>query len=190
MIQILVLKPDPNTYAFIPWIEENKTSRLLCDVYWGYGRGRLERDPRGIAQNAEKYCRGHKDLIIAAWGPEVEFFVFDKIHWDVLTPYKGQSYSIESKEAPWSQEGTGYPMGLQEGYYPSTPSDTLTPFRNECVDVLNEHFGILCDNHHHEVATAGQCEIDIRYDYLTNAADATQSYKFAVRNLAQKYGIS
>jgi glutamine synthetase len=114
--------------------------------------------------------------------------VFDKVHWDVLTPYKGQSYSIESKEAPWSQDGTGYPMGLQEGYYPSTPSDTLAPFRNECVDILNEHFGILCDNHHHEVATAGQCEIDIRYDYLTNAADATQTYKYVIRNVAQKFG--
>ncbi len=114
--------------------------------------------------------------------------MFDQIHWDVLTPYKGQSYSIESKEAPWSQEGTGYPMGLQEGYYPSTPSDTLTPFRNECVNILNTNFGILCDNHHHEVATAGQCEIDIKYDYLTNAADATQSYKFVIRNVAQKYG--
>lgn len=182
----LVLKPDPNSYAFIPWIEDNKTSRLLCDVFWGYGRGRLERDPRGIAQKAEQYLLD-QGYDYSSWGPEVEFFVFDKIHWDVLTPYKGQSYSIESKEAPWSQEGTGYPMGLQEGYYPSTPSDTLTPFRNECVDVLNEHFGILCDNHHHEVATAGQCEIDIRYDFLTNAADATQTYKFAVRNIAQKY---
>ena len=79
-------------------------------------------------------------------------------------------------------------MGLQEGYYPSTPSDTLSPFRNECVDVLNESFGILCDNHHHEVATAGQCEIDIRYDYLTNAADSTQTYKYVIRNIAQKYG--
>jgi glutamine synthetase len=166
---------------------DHKTARLLCDVYWGFGRGRLERDPRGIAQRAEEYLKT-QGFDYSAWGPEVEFFVFDKIHWDVLTPYKGQSYSIESKEAPWSQDGTGYPMGLQEGYYPSTPSDTLAPFRNECVDVLNEHFGILCDNHHHEVATAGQCEIDIRYDYLTNAADATQTYKYVVRNIAQKHG--
>ena len=183
----LVLKPDPNTYAVIPWITDNKTARLLCDVYWGGGRGRLERDPRGICQKAEEYVKT-QGFDYSAWGPEVEFFAFDKIHWDVLTPYKGQSYSIESKEAPWSQEGTGYPMGLQEGYYPSTPSDTLTPFRNECVDVLNENFGILCDNHHHEVATAGQCEIDIRYDYMTNAADSTQTYKFVVRNVAQKHG--
>ena len=183
----LILKPDPNTYATIPWLIEHKTARLLCDIYWGFGRGRLERDPRGIAQKAEEYLKG-QGYDFSSWGPEVEFFVFDKVHWDVLTPYKGQSYSIESKEAPWSQEGTGYPMGLQEGYYPSTPSDTLSEFRSECVDVLIEHFGILCDNHHHEVATAGQCEIDIRYDYLTNAADATQSYKYVIRNIAQKHG--
>ncbi|MFQ5573375.1 MAG: type I glutamate--ammonia ligase, partial [Nitrosopumilaceae archaeon] len=183
----LVLKPDPNTYAVIPWMGESKTARLLCDVYWGMGRGRLERDPRGIAQKAEQYLKT-QGYDYSVWGPEVEFFVFDKIYWDVLTPYKGQSYSIESEEAPWSQEGSGYPMGLQEGYYPSTPSDTLTPFRNECVDVLNSHFGVLCDNHHHEVATAGQCEIDIRFDYLTNAADATQSYKYVVRNISKKHG--
>ncbi len=183
----LILLPDPNSYALIPWMTDNKTARLLCDVYWGMGRGRLDRDPRGIAQKAEQYLKT-QGFENSSWGPEVEFFVFDKVHWDVLTPYKGQSYSIESAEAPWSQEGTGYPMGLQEGYYPSTPSDTLTPFRNECVDVLNEHFGILCDNHHHEVATAGQCEIDIRHDFLTNAADATQTYKFVVRNIAKKFG--
>lgn len=183
----LILKPDPNTYAIIPWMVEHKTARLLCDIYWGFGRGRLERDPRAIAQKAEQYVKA-QGYDFSQWGPEVEFFVFDKVHWDVLTPYKGQSYSIESVEAPWSQEGTGYPMGLQEGYYPSTPSDTLSEFRSECVDVLIEHFGILCDNHHHEVATAGQCEIDIRYDYLTNSADATQSYKYVIRNIAKKYG--
>ena len=78
-------------------------------------------------------------------------------------------------------------MGLQEGYYPSTPSDTLTEYRNDCVEVLNENFGILCDNHHHEVATAGQCEIDIIYDKMTNAADSAQSYKYVVRNVAKEH---
>ena len=182
----LILKPDPATFAIIPWSSNRNTARLLCDVFWGGGRGRLEFDPRGISQNAEKYLT-KQGFDYSFWGPEVEFFVFDKIHWDVLTPYKGQSYSIESKEAPWSQEGDGYPMGLQEGYYPSTPSDTLTPYRNDCVEILNEDFGIICDNHHHEVATAGQCEIDIKYDYLTNAADGAQTYKYVVRNVAQKH---
>ena len=183
----LILKPDPSTYSLIPWASDKKTARLLCDVYWGGGRGRLEFDPRGISQNAEKFLES-QGFDYSLWGPEVEFFVFDKIHWDVLTPYKGQSYSIESKEAPWSQDGNGYPMGLQEGYYPSTPSDTLTPYRNECVSVLNDNFGIICDNHHHEVATAGQCEIDIKYDFLTNAADGAQTYKYVVRNVAQQFG--
>ena len=183
----LLLKPDPNSFAIIPWMTENKTARLLCDIFWGEDRGRLSRDPRGISQKAEQYIKS-QGYDSSNWGPEVEFFVFDKVHWDVLTPYKGQSYSIESVEAPWSQDGGGYPMGLQEGYYPSTPSDTLTPYRNECVNILNNDFGILCDNHHHEVATAGQCEIDIRYDRLTNAADAAQTYKYVIRNVAQKYG--
>lgn len=183
----LILRPDPKTFVIIPWMEDGKTARLIADVYWGGGRGRLERDPRCIAQKAEKYVKT-QGFDYSLWGPEIEFFVFDKVQWDVLTPYKGQSYSIESVEAPWSHEGTGYPMGLKEGYYPSTPSDTLTDFRNECVHCLNDSFGILCDNHHHEVATAGQCEIDIIFDHLTNTADSAQSYKFVVRNIAQKYG--
>jgi len=182
----LILKPDPNSFAIIPWIADKKSARMLCDVYRGAGRGRLETDPRGICQKAEEYLQT-EGFDESYWGPEVEFFVFDKIHWDVLTPYKGQSYSIESNEAPWSQEGTGYPMGLQEGYYPSTPSDPLTEYRHDCVAVLNEHFGILCDNHHHEVATAGQCEIDINYDKMTNAADSAQSYKYVVRNVAKQH---
>ena len=89
----LILLPDPNSYALIPWMTDNKTARLLCDVYWGMGRGRLERDPRGIAQKAEQYLKT-QGFEKSSWGPEVEFFVFDKVHWDVLTPYKGQSYSI------------------------------------------------------------------------------------------------
>ena len=183
----MILKPDPNTFAIIPWMTDSKTARLICDVYWGWEKGRLESDPRYIAQKAEKHLKT-QGFDFSYWGPEVEFFVFDSVQWDVLTPYKGQSYSIESKEAPWNHEGKGYPMRLQRGYYPSTPSDTLTEFRNECVDCLNESFGILCDNHHHEVATAGQCEIDIRYDYLTNAADGAQTYKYVVKNVSQKYG--
>ena len=81
----LVLKPDPNSYATIPWMTDHKTGRLLCDIYWGFGRGRLERDPRGIAQRAEEYVKT-QGFDYSSWGPEVEFFVFDKIHWDVLIP--------------------------------------------------------------------------------------------------------
>ena len=111
MILIYLLKPDPSTFAIIPWMTENKTARLLCDVYWGENRGRLSRDPRGISQKAEEYIRS-QGFDFSTWGPEVEFFVFDKVHWDVLTPYKGQSYSIESKESPWSQGGKWISNGI------------------------------------------------------------------------------
>ena len=73
----LVLKPDPNSFALIPWMTDNKTARLLCDVYWGFGRGRLERDPRGIAQKAEEYTKT-QGYDYSNWGPEVEFFVLIK----------------------------------------------------------------------------------------------------------------
>lgn len=71
----LILKPDPNTFAIIPWMTEKKTARLLCDIYWGAGRGRLERDPRAICQKAEKYVTT-QGFDYSSWGPEVEFFVF------------------------------------------------------------------------------------------------------------------
>jgi glutamine synthetase len=106
-----------------------------------------------------------------------------------MTPYRSQSYNIISKEAPWSTEGVGYALRLKEGYLPSAPGDTLMEYRNECVDVLSNDFGIICDAHHHEVATAGQCEIDIRFDTLVNAADSVQSYKYIVKNIAKKHGM-
>ncbi len=183
----MVLKPDPNTFAAIPWIERDKTARMICDVYWGYGGGRLARDPRGIAQRAEKFLK-EEGYNIAYWGPEVEFFVFDKVTWDSMSPSKGSGYSIESREAPWSSNAA-YPIRLKDGYLPATPNDTLTDYRNECVDILNENFGVICDAHHHEVATGGQCEIDIYYDTLTNMADGALTYKYVVKNIARKYDM-
>jgi glutamine synthetase len=106
-----------------------------------------------------------------------------------MTPYHGQSYKITSRESPWSAEGAGYALRLKEGYLPSAPGDSLMEYRNECVDVLSNNFGIICDAHHHEVATAGQCEIDIRYDTLVNSADSVQSYKYIVKNVAKKHDM-
>lgn len=183
----MILKPDPNTFAILPWDDRYGTARLICDVHWGFSGGRLSRDPRAIAQKAEKFLK-EEGFSTAYWGPEVEFFVFDKVTWDTMTPSKGSSYSIESKEAPWSRDAA-YPIRLKEGYLPATPLDTLNDYRNECVDVLNQSFGILCDAHHHEVASGGQCEIDIYFDTLTNTGDTTMTYKYAVKNIARKYGM-
>ena len=185
----LILRPDPSTYATIPWIEKDSTARLICDILSGGSeRNPFPRDPRGIAIKACKYVK-EKGYESSFWGPEIEFFVFDKLEVNTMTPYHGQSYNITSREAPWSTEGGGYVLRLKEGYLPSAPGDTLMDYRNECVHVLNNDFGIICDTHHHEVATAGQCEIDIRYDTLVNAADSVQSYKYIVKNLAKKYNM-
>ena len=168
----LIIRPDSSTYATIPWIEKDNTARLICDVLnGGYTRDSFPRDPRGISAKAEKFIREH-GYDVSYWGPEVEFFVFDKLEVNTMTPYQGQSYKITSRESPWSTDSVGYALRLKEGYLPSAPGDTLMDYRNECVDVLSNNFGIVCDAHHHEVATAGQCEIDIRFDTLVNAADS------------------
>lgn len=185
----LIILPDPSTYATIPWLEKDQTARLICDVIKGNsGRNTFVRDPRGIAGKAEKYIR-KQGYEYSYWGPEVEFFVFDRLEVNTMTPYHGQSYKITSRESPWSAEGAGYALRLKEGYLPSAPGDTLMEYRNECVDVLSNNFGIVCDAHHHEVATAGQCEIDIRYDTLVNSADSVQSYKYIVKNVAKKHDM-
>jgi len=185
----LIIRPDPSTYATIPWIEKANTARLICDVLSGGSNNRpFPRDPRGIALRAEDLV--HKSgYDISYWGPEVEFFVFDKLEVNTMTPYHSQSYNIVSKEAPWSTDRVGYHLRLKGGYLPSSPADTLMDYRNECMDILSNSFGIICDAHHHEVATAGQCEIDIRYDSLVNAADGVQSYKHIVKNVAAKHDM-
>ncbi|MCS7145791.1 MAG: type I glutamate--ammonia ligase [Nitrososphaerota archaeon] len=185
----LVLYPDPSTYAIIPWMPDHvKTARAFCNVGWGLGRGRFEKDPRNVAQRAEAYA-AEQGYDLSLWGPEIEFFVFDRVQWDVLNAYRGQSYSIESKEAAWTSPGTNYPVRFKEGYYPVPPHDTLMVFRSEVVNILMDYFHIPCDAHHHEVATAGQCEIDMYRDTLTNMGDNSMTYKFVVKNLAHKNGM-
>ena len=185
----MVLKPDPNTFAIIPWIpQEMKTARMICDIYRGFGMGRLTRDPRYIAQRAEEYLR-QEGFDFSYWGPELEFFVFDKVTWDVMMPYKGMSYRIESREAIWAPTGSSYPIRFKEGYFPAPPQDTLMEYRNECVQVLRDYFNILSTTHHHEVATAGQCEIDMLHDTLTNMADGVITCKFVTKNIAVKRGM-
>ncbi|MBI4332158.1 MAG: type I glutamate--ammonia ligase [Chloroflexi bacterium] len=184
----MMLRPDPATYAVIPWIPDHiKTARMICDVLWGFGQGRFSRDPRAIAQKAEEVVK-EMGLGVSIWGPEIEFFVFDKVHWDVMEPYKGTSYSIESKEAAWNG-GPGYPIRFKEGYFPATPQDTLMDYRSECATTLGDRFGVRCDAHHHEVATAGQCEIDMYRDTLTKMADNVMTYKFVIKNLAAQKGM-
>ena len=180
----LMLIPDPSTFAIMPWLPENyKTVRMICDVNWGFGQGRFSNDPRAIAQKAEKEI-SKQGYDFSYWGPEIEFFVFDKVFWDVHNPYQGQSYRIESKEAAWNTTGINYPIRFKEGYFPVPPQDTLVEYRSECCSIMEKGFNIVVDAHHHEVATAGQCEIDMLRDTLTNMADNAVTYKMICKNVA------
>ncbi|MCS6785016.1 MAG: type I glutamate--ammonia ligase [Candidatus Caldarchaeum sp.] len=185
----MVLKPDPSTFAVMPWAtDDKKTARMICDVYKGYGGGRFSRDPRYVAQKAEEYLKtlGYD---ISYWGPEIEFFVFDRVHWDVKSPFEGVSYKIESREAAWNSSGTNYPIRFKEGYYPAPPQDTLMEYRNEVCRILTDYFGVEIEGHHHEVATAGQCEIDMRFDTLKRMGDKAQTYKYVSRVVANSMGM-
>ncbi|GBC68960.1 Glutamine synthetase [archaeon HR01] len=185
----MLLRPDPTTFAVLPWsLDGKKTARMICDVYRGFGGGRFSRDPRLAAQRAEEYLRA-QGYEPSYWGPEIEFFVFDRVSWDVSTPYRGQSYVIESREAPWEVDGKSFPIRFKEGYYPTPPQDTLMEYRNEVCRLLTDYFGVEVDAHHHEVATAGQCEIDMKYDTLTRMADKAQTYKYVTKNVASQMGM-
>lgn len=181
----MLLRPDPTTLALDPF-RERATARFICDVYGGFERGRLSRDPRWVAQKAEMRLR-EVGFDVSYWGPEIEFFVFDKVKWDVSAPYKLQYYEIESREAAWNN--SGYPIRFKEGYFPAAPQDTLMDYRSECVRLLREYYNIQSDAHHHEVATAGQCEIDMRYDTLLRMADNVMTYRYVVKNEAARRGM-
>jgi len=184
----MLLLPDASTYGVIPWIEDSvKTARLICDVNAGFGGGRFSRDPRHVAQTAEAKIReaGYTDSL---WGPEVEFFVFDSATWEANDPFAA-GFKISSKEAATESRGTNFPVRFKDGYYPTQPVDTLSDYRGLCVNYMRDGFGILSNAHHHEVATAGQCEIDIYRDELVTMADSAMTYKFVTKNVAAKMGL-
>jgi glutamine synthetase len=184
----MLLVPDPSTYGVIPWIEDSvRTARLICDVTAGYGAGRFSRDPRAVAQTAESKIR-EAGFTGSLWGPEVEFFVFDSVTWEANDPF-GSGFAIKSIESANESRGTNFPIRFKDGYYPAQPVDTLSDYRGTCVNYLRDGFGVLCNAHHHEVATAGQCEIDMYRDELVTMADSTMTYKFVTKNVASKMGL-
>lgn len=184
----MLLVPDPSTYGVIPWIaDEVKTARMISDVRAGYGAGRFARDPRNVAQTAEAKIReaGFTDSL---WGPEIEFFVFDSASWEANNPF-ASGFKITSRESANEARGTNFPIRFKDGYYPAQPVDTLSDYRGVCVNYLRDGFGVLSNAHHHEVATAGQCEIDIYRDELVTMADSAMTYKFVVKNVASSMGL-
>jgi glutamine synthetase len=184
----MLLVPDPSTFGVVPWIDDSvKTARLICDVRSGYGGGRFSRDPRHIAQTAEEKLRD-AGFTSSLWGPEIEFFVFDSATWEANDPFSS-GFAITSKESANEARGTNFPIRFKDGYYPAHPVDTLSDYRGTCVNYLRDGFGVLCNAHHHEVATAGQCEIDMFRDELVTMADSAMTYKFVTKNVATKMGM-
>jgi len=194
----MLVVPDPATAAIDPFFEI-PTLSLICNVVDPHGRGfnrpgPYSRDPRYIAQKAEEYVKSSGVGDVSYWGPELEYFVFDSVRFD-QTSHSGY-YFIESDEGIWASgeeqdlKGTwnlAYRPRYKEGYFPTPPVDTFQDFRSEVVLKLQQ-YGIEVEKHHHEVATAGQAEIDMAYRSMTRMADQVMIYKYVVRNVARAHG--
>lgn len=165
----MILKPDDDTAVLDPFTDET-TVILRCDIIEPSTGGSYERDPRSIAQKAEKYLQSTGLGDSAMFGPEPEFFIFDDIQWGA--DMSGAFYKISSEEAAWSskheyQEGNmGHRPGVKGGYFPVPPVDSLHDIRSAMCTAM-EQMGLRIEVHHHEVGTAGQCEIGVGANTLT-----------------------
>ncbi|MFD0914359.1 type I glutamate--ammonia ligase [Methylophilus luteus] len=184
------LMPDANTAFIDPFFDE-PTLVLTCDVVDPTDGKGYDRDPRSLAKRAEAYLKSSGLGDTAYFGPEPEFFIFDSVQWDATMG--GSFVKINSEEAAWSSgekfEGgnTGHRPGVKGGYFPVPPVDSLHDIRSAMVLTLEE-LGVPVEVHHHEVATAGQCEIGTKFATLTQRADWTQILKYVVHNTAHAYG--
>jgi len=192
----MLLVPDPTTAVVDPACEV-PTLSLVCNVLDPVTQQPYSRDPRYIAQKAEAYLKKTGIADTSYWGPEAEFFIFDNVRFE-QTQYSA-FYAIDSDEGIWNSgrpaEGglnggkpnLGHRPRWKEGYFPVAPADTLQDLRSEIVLKLKEA-GIPVEVHHHEVATAGQCEIDMRFDGLVSMADHMLMYKYIIKNVARAHG--
>ena len=183
----MVAMPDPATAFIDPFVAE-KTLNIVCNIL-NPDNTPYSRDPRGIALRAEAYLKDLGIATAAYFGPEAEFFLFDNVRY--ASGPSGSFYHIDSEEAYWNtgKEGQnlGYKVRNKGGYFPVQPTDTQADIRNEMCTLLTQA-GLKVERHHHEVATAGQGEINFRFDTLTRTGDNLLLFKYVVRNVAAKYG--
>lgn len=186
----MLLKLDLSTANIDPFYEHN-TLFITCDVYDPITLKPYVKCPRGIAKKAEKFLLDSGIGNVAFFGPEPEFFIFDSVTWG--HDMNGCHVRIESEEAAWSSAkkfdggNMGHRPTVKNGYFPVPPVDSLHDIRAEMVCVL-EALGISTEIHHHEVASAGQCEIGTRYNTLVKRGDWSQTFRYVVQNVAQRYG--
>ena len=186
----MVLMPDPESAIRDPF-SEHKTLIVRCDVLEPNTMEGYNRCPRSLAKRAEAYLKSSGIADTAFFGPEPEFFVFDDVRFDV--DMHGCSYYVDSEEGAWNTgaeyEGgnIGHRPGVKGGYFPVPPVDSLYDLRGTMCRIM-EKMGISVEVHHHEVGTAGQCEIGTRFDTLVKRADQNQILKYVVHNVAHGYG--
>ncbi len=184
----MLLVPDARTARLDPLLRV-PTLMLTCDVYDPVTRERYTRDPRYVAQKAESFLVSTGIATTSYWGPEAEFFVFDDVRYDLRA--HSAFYAVDSAEGPWNtgrdeKPNLGYKPRHKEGYFPVPPLDSLQDFRSELVLKMRQA-GLEVEVHHHEVASAGQCEIDLRFSTLTDMADRLMLYKYLVKMFARAH---
>ncbi len=181
--------PDPSTAMIDPFVEMTTLS-LICNIFDPITKEGYSRDPRFIAQKAEAYLKSTGIGDTANIGPEPEFFVFEDVRY--ASSCNQSFYSVDSTEGIWNTGREEYPnLGFKprhkEGYFPCAPTDSLVDLRNEMVQVL-QSVGMRIEASHHEVATGGQCEIDMRFDSLVSMGDTLQWFKYIIKNVAVRNG--
>lgn len=184
----MLVVPDPRT-TFIDPFSIHKTLVMLCDIRHPRSLKPYTRDPRNIATKAEEYMRSSGVADTAFFGPEAEFFIFDDVRFD-QNEHSGYYY-VDSIEGRWNsgrdeRPNLGYKPRYKEGYFPVPPSDSLQDIRDE-ISLALQRIGIEVECHHHEVATGGQCEIDIKFSPMLQMADSLLAYKYIVRNTARAH---
>lgn len=186
----MILLPDPAS-AVLDVFTDEETLNLRCDIIEPTTMQGYDRCPRSLAGRAEAYLKSTGVADTAYFGPENEFFVFDHVSWD--DSIQGASYRVDSEEGAWNsgrsyEDGnTGHRPTIKGGYFPVPPVDSLHDIRS-AMCLAMEDMGLTTEVHHHEVATAGQCEIGVKFGTLVRKADEVQILKYVVHNVAHAYG--
>ena len=186
----MILMPDSSTAVLDPFFDD-VTLVIRCDIIEPSDMKGYERDPRSIAKRAEAYMKSTGIADTALFGPENEFFVFDDVRWGATMA--GSFYKVDSEEAGWNSEkvyedgNIGHRPGTKGGYFPVPPVDSFQDLRSAMCNTL-EDMGLSVEVHHHEVATAGQCEIGVRFGTLVKKADEVLVLKYVIHNIAHAFG--
>lgn len=187
----MLVVPDAGTAVMDPFTK-HPTLSLICNIIDPITKERYSRDPRNISQKAEAYLKSTGIADTAYFGPEAEFFLFDDIRFDSAEQHS--FYYLDSVEGRWNSgrkenPNLGYKPRYKEGYFPCQPTDSLQDIRTEMVLVM-EQVGMTIECQHHEVATGGQCEIDMKFSPLTKMADHLMWYKYIVKNVAKRNNLT